>query len=186
MEFELNNYINDTESGYTNFNLAKMYYNCGQTAAAISFFLRAAERFENELYQYTSLLMLAKCFTLQKDRNFTVTGLLQKSVSLIPDRPEAYYLLANHYEKLQKWDECYMISNIGLKITDFDVIDLPIDVGYPGKYALLFELAVSSWWIGQCHKSRDIFYELKNDNFLDHAHRKSVEWNIENVISKLQ
>lgn len=156
-------YINDPENSDLNFSLALYYYSIGQTASAVSFFIRTAERTKDDLQKYECLLMAAKCFEHQGSRAFSVKGLLQHALSLFPKRPEAYFLLAKYYEGEKKdgsWFDCYMISSIGLNVVDFSSIPLSIDVDYPGKYALLFQKALSSWWCGLCEESRTLFIDL--------------------------
>jgi tetratricopeptide (TPR) repeat protein len=62
-------YINNQEDPTANFALALEYENMGQTGAAISFYLRAAERSRNDLEQYEALLRMALCFAKQKTRD---------------------------------------------------------------------------------------------------------------------
>jgi hypothetical protein len=40
------------------------------------------------------------------------------------------------------------------------MVRLPIGVDYPGEYALVFEKAVSGWWIGRKDESEDLFKQL--------------------------
>ena len=71
-----------------------------------------------------------------------------------------------------------MLSSIGLSVCDFDLPKLPIQVDYPGKYGLLFEKAVSSWWCGLCEESKDLFKELLINYDLDDLHRTAVISNL--------
>jgi hypothetical protein len=71
-----------------------------------------------------------------------------------------------------------MLSSIGLTHADNYQQPLRAPVNYPGKYALLFEKAVSSWWCGLCEESRDIFYDLIENYNLDQAHRQAVISNL--------
>ena len=78
------------------FNIAMEYEKAGQTASAVSFYLRAAEYGYNSHpeYVYASLLKSAQCFENQKNRESTVHNLFLKAVAYIPTRPEAWFLLA--------------------------------------------------------------------------------------------
>jgi tetratricopeptide (TPR) repeat protein len=164
-------YIIDSENPDLNFKIALHYYSIGQTASAVSFFIRTAERAPDDLLKYQSLLLAARCFESQGSRGFSVKGLLQHALALLPSRPEAYFLLAKYYESEKKdgsWFDCYLITSVGLNVIDFSVGPLPIDVGYPGKYAILFEKALSSWWCGLCEESKNLFVDLlKNYNMSD-------------------
>ena len=61
------NYINNTESSVANFELGHEYESLGQTGAAISFYLRTAERSTTDIEQYEALLRCALCFESQFD-----------------------------------------------------------------------------------------------------------------------
>ena len=177
----LNNYIQDSDNVEHNLQLALYYDSIGQTAAAISYYIRTAERTTDDLIKYQCLLRAAVCFDKQGMRAFSVKGMLQHAVALMPKRPEAYYLLSKFHERERKegdWFLCYMLSSIGLSVCDFDLPKLPIQVDYPGKYGLLFEKAVSSWWCGLCEESKDLFKELLINYDLDDLHRTAVISNL--------
>ena len=168
----LYDYIQNTELAENNYNLASYYENIGQTASAVSYYLRTAERTQNKLLQYECLLRASSCFDKQGSRNFTVKGLLQNAISILPKRPEAYYLLAKFYSKENKdgcWNDCYLISTIAENIVDKDFVPLNNDVSYTGFYGILYYKALSSWWCGLCGESKKLFtkllidYELSND-----------------------
>ena len=75
----LQSYIDNTEDPRINFNLGHEYETWGQTGAAISFYLRTAERSDNDLIQYESLLRCALCFSRQGTRDSTEKILIQKA-----------------------------------------------------------------------------------------------------------
>lgn len=165
-------YVEDSENPDLNFRIALHYYGIGQTASAVSFFIRTAERTSDELLKYQCLLLAAKCFESQGSRVFSVKGLIQHALSLLPTRPEAYFLLAKYYEAEKKdgsWFDCYMICSVGLEVINFSLPPLNIDVGYPGKYAILFEKALSSWWCGLCEESKILFIELLKNYRMDNS-----------------
>ena len=85
---------NDPEN---NFNLALYYDGIGQTASAISYYIRTAERTDDDLLKYECLIKAAMCFEKQGTRKFTVKGLLQQAVSTQSKRPEGYYFLSCFY-----------------------------------------------------------------------------------------
>lgn len=55
-------YINQPNDAESNFQLGLEYEQMGQTGAAISFYLRTAERAQDQLVQYEALLRMALCF----------------------------------------------------------------------------------------------------------------------------
>jgi tetratricopeptide (TPR) repeat protein len=162
----LYNYIQNTELAENNYNLATYYENIGQTASAVSYYLRTAERSQDKVLQYECLLRASICFDKQGSRNFTVKGLLQNAISIIPKRPEAYYLLAKFYSQENKdgcWNDCYLISTIAESIVDKDCKELNNNVSYLGFHNILYYKAISSWWCGLCSESKKIFTKLLID-----------------------
>jgi len=57
-------------------------------------------------------------------------------------------------------------------------LPLPIDVGYPGQYGLIFEKAVSAWWVGRKDESLNLFTDLSNNPELDSIHKAAVQNNL--------
>lgn len=180
----LNKYVLDPENPENNYNLGVFYEDIGQTASALSYYLRAAERAKNEFLQYECIIRSSICFDKQGCRNFTVKGLLQHAIALQPTKPEGYYLLSKFYEKENKdgsWHDCYMISSIGNKIANNianNSIPLRTSIDYPGQYALLFQKGLSAWWCGLNEESTNIFLYLYSCKNLDPSIRVSVENNL--------
>lgn len=172
------NFINEPENPEHNIQLALYYDEIGQTASALSYYLRCAERTDDELLRYECLIRGSMCFDKQGTRNFTVKGMLQHAISVMPKRPEAYYLLSRFYEREDKdghWVDSYMVASIGEKVCDLDSPPLRTKVDYPGDYAILYQKAIASWWCGLCAESRDIFKDLYDNYDLDEAHKNSVQ-----------
>ena len=174
----LNQFVIDPENDYNNLWLAKHYHSIGQTASAISYYIRTAERTEDQTLMYACLLTASDCFHSQGCRNDSVKGLLQSAIALCPKRPEGYFLLSRFYERVQNWYDSYLISSIGIVVSDFDCEPLPLIVDYPGKYGVLFEKAISSWHCGLCDESRDLLIDLKENYDLDEIHIEAVNKNI--------
>ena len=176
----LNEFIRDPENPDNNLNLAKYYHSIGQTASAISYYIRTAEKTEDKTLMYSCLLSASDCFESQGCRNNSVKGMIQSAIATQPKRPEGYYLLSRFYEREKNYHDSYLIASIGLEVADFDSSPLPLKVDYPGYYGILFEKAVSSWWCGLCDDSRDYFVDLKNNYWdeMDSIHRESVNNNL--------
>ena len=104
----LQEYIQDPSNPDLNYNLALEYKKVGQSAAAISYFLRAAERTKNLNFSYECLIHIGECFDLQKNRANAVTGAYKHAIATLPQRPEAYYMLANY----QNWNQQYQAKLI--------------------------------------------------------------------------
>ena len=181
----LEDYVYDTENPEKNFNLARWYHEQGQTASAISFYLRAADRTDNLNLAYECLLHMSKCFDQQGNRDYTVRGLYQHAISILPKRPEAHYLLAKCQEVQTQYAECYTTCCTALSVCDFDSSPLLNDVEYPGKYGIVFQKAVSSYWWGKSDECRKTFQDLKNNYTLDEVHYKSVGDNLMRLASNV-
>lgn len=152
-----------------NFKCAVEYQRLNQTASAVSFYLRAAE-FGYESHKditYCSLLKIAECFSDQNDRQWNVTNYILHAVSYMPERPEAYFLMSQYLEQTATWQEAYTWAQMGLSKQSFN--PLPAQTGYLGEYCLLFEKAISGWWIGRREESINILetlldkYEMRED-----------------------
>ena len=160
-----------------NFDVAVEYEKQNQTASAVSFYLRTAE-YGHETHPtlvYASLLKAAHCFDDQNDRQATVSNCLLQAVAYLPYRPEGYFLLAQFHERLGQWQECYTWANIGLHNQLNS--PLPVHVGYEGQYVLLFEKAVSAWWIGRKNESLELLHKLAAME-LTHDYEVAVKSNL--------
>jgi tetratricopeptide (TPR) repeat protein len=143
-----------------NFRVAVKYEDLKQAASAITFYLRTAEYgvdTHNDL-AYASLLKMAVCFSNQNNREHTVLNCWRQALIVNPDRPEAYFIMAQYYEQKAEWHEAYTWAVMGL--SKVEQTPLPVDVGYPGNFALEFEKAVAGWWIGRLEESKAIFSKL--------------------------
>lgn len=163
-----------------NFDVAVEYEKQNQTASAVSFYLRTAE-YGHESHPslvYASLLKAAHCFDDQNDRQATVSNCLLQAVAYLPYRPEGYFLLAQFHERLGQWQECYTWANIGLHQHLHS--PLPVHVGYEDRYVLLFEKAVSAWWIGRKEESLELLNRL-NKMELDPGYKAAVQNNLERL-----
>lgn len=174
-------YVYDPSDPECNFEMGVFYEDLGQTASAMSYYLRAAERTSDTILQFECLIRAAMCFDRQGCRNYTVKGLIQHALAIMPKRPEGYYLLSRFHEKEKAWQECYLMASLGDQVAEKSsvyLVPLRTRVDYPGDYGLPFQKAVSSWWCGLCDESRGIFREIVSRYRLDDAHMKSVMGNL--------
>jgi len=158
----LKEYINNPEDAKANLLLALHYNSINQTSAAISFFLRTAERTRNKELQYECMLKAASCFELQGMRSISVKGLLQHAVSILPRRPEAYLALSLAQERTDhasNWIDSYQTSSQALEFCNFGLPPLKF-TEFPGKFALYFQKGHTAYWTGLCDESREIFTDL--------------------------
>jgi hypothetical protein len=173
LEFSL-----DTENAQKNYNLARWYENQGHTAPALTYYLRAAERSEDNLLAYTALIRGYCCYNSQGSRDHSAKILLQNAISFLPKRPEAYFLLSQFYEKQQNWQESYIYASIGLDCCDFNSASLPDNVDYPGKYGLIFQKAICGYWWGKGQEARMLFQELIDNYEMEKKYYNLVVDNI--------
>ena len=151
---------NNPNSPELNLNAALEYDKINQTASAVSFYLKAAEYSDNKEMSYVSLIKLGLCFDKQGQRNSSVINSYMQAIELIPNRPEAYYMLSKFYEKNGNWQECYTFAKMGLFFKDNIMAELPCDLGYIDKPAFNLQKAVSAWYIGRPNESKNLFFEL--------------------------
>ena len=177
----LHKYIQNPNLARANFDLGREYELIGQTGAAISFYLRTAERSKTDLEQYEALLRMALCFERQRTRDDTEKVILQKAISLLPRRPEAYFVLSRLHETNREWHDAYTMASIGLSTCDFDLPALSTDVDYPGHYGLLFEKGVAAWWVGQTEQAREIMHDLKFSHRMNEIFTNSVNRNLASI-----
>ena len=176
----------DSENPELNFAVAVEYESLNQTASAISFYLRTVEfgNVSHPLLAYSSLLKMAKCFHSQKDRNLTVTGVLLQAITLLPDAPDAYFLLAQAYENLGSWQECYTFSRIGLAVADLrpeGYFKFPLPTTYEGKYCLEYQSAISAFWVGRVKESIKDLKALNTREDMTPMFKQSIEKNLEKL-----
>ena len=106
----------DPFNPWLSLRIAVEYERAGQTASAVSFYLRTAEYgyYTHGEHVYASLLKAARCFENQTGRETTVRNLMEKAIAYSPKRPEAWFLLARWYERNKKWQESYTAASVGI------------------------------------------------------------------------
>ena len=173
---ELIEFSIDTENPEKNYNLAQWYENQHQYAPAHTYYLRCAERSKDTILAYKSLIRSSFCYKAQGSRDGTEKIALENALMLLPERPEAYYYLSLLYEKKQEWQNCYIYANLGVQQKELE----PIIPEYSGKWLLIFQKAVASWWWGKGMECRKLFHSLVDDywNEMDQTHQNAVEDNI--------
>lgn len=174
----LTEYALDIENGLANFNLGIWYWKQGHTAPALSYFLRCAERADDFLLRYEALIWGSYCYEKQKTRDGTARTLLMQAMCVLPDRPEAYFLLSRFHERREQWQDAYYYACRGLEICDNNFKPLLTDVEYLGKQSLMFEKAVASYWWGKHEECKHILIDLKNNYELSFDLKKAVYSNL--------
>lgn len=154
----------DPDDAHNNVALAQWYHGQGHTAAAVTYYTRAAERAPNTDLAYACLILTAECFDHQQHRHVTVRSFLRRAITVRPRRPEAYWYLAKFNEHHNQHSECYLLCEQAMEFCDFDLPALELDVGYPGSWIFRLERGIAAWWWGLNDLSRQDFLWL-----VDHA-----------------
>ena len=175
---ELFEYSLDTEDGRKNYNLGRWYEKQGHTSPALTYYLRASERSNDKDLTYVSLIKGYYCYDSQGSRDNSAKILLQNAISFYPQRPEAYFLLSQFYERQENWQESYIYASIGLENCNFNLPGLIDDVGYPGKYGLIFQKATCGYWWGKGQEARILFQDLINNYQMEKKYYDLVVSNI--------
>tara|TARA_B110000037_G_scaffold40071_1_gene49566 strand:- start:182 stop:823 length:642 start_codon:yes stop_codon:yes gene_type:complete len=174
-------YVNDPLDPYINAQLGEEYELIGQGAAALSYFLRAAELLHDKDPEmtYCCLLKTWKQIHNTTRREQWELGQLQTAVAYFPQRPEAYLHLSLHHSKREEWKESYMYSCLGLLYQNKS--KLPYNINYPGDYMLLFQKAFTSWYIGQRQESKKLWSQLENIKDILPEHMVIIQHNIKTL-----
>ncbi len=181
----LSKFINDTQNPEYNFYLAEWYESHGYTAAGLTFYLRAAERFQNKLLAYNSLLKGFQCYDKQGSRDDSAKVLLQNAIALYPSRPEAYYLLCSYYAKYKQWQDCYVYSSIAIELANSsDLEPLISNVEYPGMYAIMLQKAISGQQWGKNDEAKDILKELLQNITIPKNYYEKIMHELKNLDDK--
>lgn len=168
----------DPENANLNFDLGFEYQKIGHTASALSHYLRCAERTDDLNLVYECFIKMFFCFESQGNRRFSAKHMLNHAITILPKRPEAYFLLSRFYERSCEWWDCYTISCIALTICDFDSPPLRTWTEYPGKYGILFEKALSSWWWDKVEDAKTIFVDLLDNYNVSDEYRNCILENL--------
>lgn len=161
-------FAHDTENPLLNYELARIYEDMGQTAAAITYYLRAAERTETIEHAYECLLLVGNCFNRQGNRANTVQKTYKQALTLLPRRPEAYLCLAKFFEINNGNSDAYLYAELGLKTADFNLQPLRTNVCAPlsNCYSgLLLEKAICAWGWGKNNETRNLLRLLYRRHF---------------------
>lgn len=184
LQYLLEKYIQDPTNPEQNWDMGLEYFNIGQTASAVSFFLRCAERTEDTILQYECLLKIAESYKLQGGRSYTVESLIKQALALVPTQPEAYFMLSELYQQEEKWLDGYTIASVGEVMSNtFNYTVLRNPTQYPGKYGLIFLKAVNGWWSGFTEESGRLLRDLVHYHPLNTIYKNACRnnFNILNI-----
>lgn len=161
------------------YKIAGLYYSIGQWSSAFSFFMRASGRKTNlKDIKYNSLLFCCLCLLKQGNRLNSAKALALHAINLMNSRPEAYFIISKIYMELKMYLESYTIVNDcidRLSIKDFKPIEPLLE--YPGFYGLVYQLAISSWYVGRSEQCRIALQKIKHmkDVDIEDAYKTSIQ-----------
>ena len=160
-------YVDNPLSPEINFNTGLHYEAIGQTAAALSFFLRCAELTDDQTLAYEALLKTHNCISSQGRRPVWEKEQLMIAMTHYPERPEAYFLLSQWHSAREEWTEAHHFAVAGQKLCDLTLPPLGSNVGYIGHWGLKFQEAFTCWYRGLRQHSYKLWLELYNDKSID-------------------
>lgn len=176
MEDLLIQFINDPYNDINNFELGYSYENIGQTASALSYYLRCAEFTNDKNLACECLLRMSLCLSKQGKRDTMELVCIQHAISILPDSSEANYLMSLYHSYRKNWMESYMFACIGL-LNDTNP-SFKKDFPYSNEYQLLFQKAYSGYNKGKLKESEEIYNNLLENEKLDQLHIDLVKSNL--------
>ena len=171
-------FINEPYNDINNFELGYSYEMIGQTASALSYYLRCAEFTKDEDLAYECLLRMSLCLSKQGTRDIMELTCIQHAVSIKPERPEGNYLMSIYYSYRNKWLESYMFACNGLK-SEKSNHKLRKDFIYTDFYQLEFQKAYSGYNKGKLHESKKIYYKLLSNENVNNHFREIIQNNLD-------
>lgn len=128
---KIKNYVSNPENATFNYDLGKEYEILKQYSAACGYFLRAADRTNDQELVYNSLVSAAKSLIEHGDSFAMVEKILKNAMSVDSSRIDAFYLLLLTYKYIGKEDDFIKMHPFFLKAKEentkseiYDMIDL--------------------------------------------------------------
>lgn len=189
----LKEFVYDVDDPHLNFKIGYQYEMAGHYSGAISHYLKCVDSSKdkpNTLLQYEAIIRMAKSLEQIKGVTHTIRSLYKQAISLLPDRPEAYYLLSVHYEMNEysgHWIDCYFIAKVGSVACNpaGNMAMLQTDVGYRGYYCLIFQQGIAAWWCGLYDESRRRLMDVEKWNgVVDKQFKDVATYNLDNNIGR--
>jgi len=176
-------YIDDTGSPVSCVAVADAYKAQGQMAAAMSFYLRAANYSNDSLEQYKALLGVHSCISSLPSHFDALRTLLYHMVSLRPERPEAFYLLCALFaDRGDTKNDALAWVEVAFRSCDFD---LPIieGYGYCGKYQFLLKKGHCADWCDKAEEAKELFLELTDHDEMQLSEKEYLLYNLKEAES---
>jgi hypothetical protein len=175
----LEKHIMDPKNPPLCYDLAKEYDKLENGAMAVSLYLKAADLSNDKQVQYKCMIGIGRCYDRQRDRGFTVEGAFHDAVALLPNRPEAHYLLCKHYEDTSQWKRMLMHANIGLECNDDNGENC--ELGYAGWEHLKYFQAIATWQIAGQQNGKELLFDLKHKYDLEPSLAEKVSAKLDHI-----
>lgn len=169
---------------YTNqdsFNVAVEYQKTNDITPAALNFIKCVENSEDNFnLQYECLIHIGECLDKMGDKIDLVFDIYKHAISILPKRPEAYYMLSNFQNWHKQYQNAYSTCHTALDSCDFDSPNFRFKSRYPGKWGLLYELTTSSLQCNKSMETRKVLQEILNNHWeeLDEYHQKISEYHL--------
>jgi len=167
-------YIDNPRSDYNCFYLAREYEIEGQYALAKSYYLKCCDNTIYDELAYESLIRIGYCLGGMNGRDEKCVSSYEHAISILPDRPEAYYILSLHYSWRNNFKKGYMYSQLAIHNSETKNYELYYETQYKGVNHSLFQKAYTSSKIGRMKESIEIYEDLLN---------KDIDDNLRNIIN---
>lgn len=118
LQDKIHAYIYDTRNPVINFELAREYEIIRQYGSALTHYLKSAELSNDPLLEYEALVRIALCFKHQEGRLHSEINSLLHAIPLLPNRPEAYFHLADCYRRKEEYKESMFYLKMGRQATE--------------------------------------------------------------------
>lgn len=177
---ELQKYIRNHNSPEANFEIGMAYYRLKHYSSAISYLHRAAELSNDLELEYQCMCLCSNALYHRGNRPHQAKGFALHAISILPKRPEAWFIYTRILEVQSEWQECYSMSCTALSICEFDKPTFESSE-YSGKYSIMFEKAVSAWNIGRLKECIDTFRFMNEAYQMNDSYRTLVSNNLINL-----
>lgn len=179
----LHEYLADPENPITNYNLAVRYYKIDQTAAAVTYFLRCADRTSDLDLAYECLIHMGDCFAAQGERETHTKFMYELALSTKSDRPEAYQRICDMDVTAKNFSSAHNYCKFALKICNFNSPNFKFYKTPFRNLKTYFEIeeAHSAWWTGKHQKAAKLFNTLNQKDYLTEEEKMLVETNIKEI-----
>ena len=145
-----------------NFNLGWSFESIGQHASALTHYSKISELAEDKLMQYESLIRMAENFRKHTGRPTSERVMLLHAISLLPERPEAYLLVAKHYVVAEMYHEADSYLSLyveRLSFATWEPLRVPIS---PLEWDLDLIQMQTEWMLGRGPSAREYAKKLMN------------------------